>query len=378
MSQSTQQSPSPAEAYEAGRRFQAAGNLEEAKRHYGQVLIAVPHHAEALIMLASIGYQQGDDVQAEAYLDRAIGIYRQVVAQMPENLGVRAPLVNSLLARGRRDEAEHYIGDLKLPLNPIRATPQAFMQRRKEGIARGLPTMLINTLPKSASESIWNRLAAGLGLAQSHLSLGLFPDCCLVPARLQSAASGGLIAKEHLPATPFNLQQLARHGLTKVVFHQRDPRQATLSWAHFVQGDVSMRLMGPIWRKTVPPAHVLRAPFPELLDWCIDHYLPIAVDFILGWTNLANRPGQPTPDRPIEVLFLTFEQFLAEPERYFERILEFYGIDRAAFAAEAEAEVVHLRRGLVDEWREAFTPAQQARAWRHIPAELAEAYGWRR
>jgi tetratricopeptide (TPR) repeat protein len=373
VSQSTVQSLSPAEAFETGRRFQAEGKLDEAKRHYGQVLINVPHHAEALIMLASVGYQQGDDIQAEAYMDRAIGIYRHVVAQMPENLGVRAPLVNSLLARDRRDEAEQYVRELKLPLNPIRATPQVFMQRRKDGIARGLPPMLINTLPKSASESIWNRLAEGLGLAQSHLSLGLFPDCCLVPARLHSASSGGLVAKEHIPATPFNLQQLAQHGLTKVVFHQRDPRQATLSWAHFVQSDVSMRLMGPIWRKTVPPAEILRAPFPVLLDWCIDRYLPITIDFIRGWTALRDDATQ-----PVEVLFLTFEQFLAEPERYFSQILEFYGIARDAFAAEAEAEVVHLRRGLVDEWREAFTAAQKERAWRQIPAELAEAYGWTR
>ncbi|MGF1608634.1 MAG: tetratricopeptide repeat protein [Kiloniellales bacterium] len=371
MNQSSQQTLPPPEAFEAARRFQAAGDLDQAKRHYGQVLINVPHHAEALVMLASISYQQGDDVQAEAYLERAIGIYRHVVTHMPENLGVRAPLVNSLLARGRRDEAEHYIRVLKLPLNPIRATPQVFTQRRKDGIARGLPAMLINTLPKSASESIWNRLAEGLGLAQSHLSLGLFPECCLVPARLQSAASGGLIAKEHLPATPFNLQQLAQHGLTKVVFHQRDPRQATLSWAHFVQSDVSMRLLAPIWRKTVPPADILKGPFPALLDWCIDRYLPIAVDFIRGWTRLGDDPTQ-----PIEVLFLTFEQFLSEPERYFERVLDFYGIPREVFAAEAEAEVVHLRRGLVDEWREAFTPAQQERAWRQIPPELAEAYGW--
>lgn len=371
MSQSSEQALSPAKAYEAARRFQAEGELEAAKRHYGHVLMNVPHHAEALIMLASIGYQQGDEILADAYMDRAIAIYGHVVAQMPQNLNVRGPLVNSLLARNRRQEAERYIDDLLLPLNPIRAEPQTFVRRRKEGIARGLPTIVINTLPKSASESIWNRLAEGLGLAQSHLSLGLFPDCCLVPARVKSAASGGLIAKEHLSATPFDLQQLADNGLTKVVFHVRDPRQATLSWAHFARDDVSMRLMAPIWRKTVPPAAILRADFATLLDWCIDRYLPIAIDFMRGWVDASNDPEQ-----PVEVLFLTFEQFLSEPERYIAEVLGFYGIPPEAFAAEAEAEVVHMRRGLADEWRDVFTPAQQKRAWQLIPSDLAKAYGW--
>ena len=362
---------SPGEAYEIGRRLQAAGDLEQAKKHYGQVLLRIPHHAEALTMLASIGYQQGDEVQANAYVDRAIDIYRRVVVQMPENLNVRAPLVNVLLARGQRELAERYIKDLMLPLNPIRATPQEFVRRRKTGIERGLPPILINTLPKSASESIWNRLAEGLNMAQSHLSLGLYPDCCLVPARVKSAAEGGLIAKEHIPATDYNLQQLAEHGLKKAVFHVRDPRQATLSWAHFVQSDVSMRLMAPIWRKVVPPADVLKGDVADVVDWSIEHYLPLAIDFMRGWTDLRDRE-----DRSIEVLFLTFEQFRTDPEGYFAAVLDFFELAPERFAADAEAEVVHLRRGLIDEWREAFTPAQQKRAWAKIPADMAESFGW--
>ncbi len=59
-------------------------------------------------------------------------------------------------------------------------------------------------------------------------------------------------------------------------------------------------------------------------------------------------------------------------------MLEFYGLDAAGFAAGAEAETVHLRKGMVEEWREVFTPAQQRRAWKRIPRELAETFGWRR
>ena len=363
--------PTPAELYEMARRHQVAGDLEQAKRLYGNILLSVPHHAESLTMLASIAYQQGDDVQAEAYVDRAIEIYQTVLKQMPQNLRVRGPLGNLLLARGRIAEAERVIADLMLPLNPIRATPEAFVERRRRGIERGLPSMLINTVPKSASESIWNRLAEGLGLGQCHLSLGLFPDCCVIPARVHSAAEGGLVIKEHLQATAHNTRHLVAEGFTKMVFHVRDPRQAVLSWAHFVHDDVAMRLMGPVWRKIVPPADILRAELPVLIDWSIETYLPLLVDFMLGWTRFARDP-----DAKIDVLFLTFEQFHTEPERYFESILSFYEIDPAHFAEDAEAEVVHLRKGLIEEWREVFTDAQKARARQLIPDDLAGAFGW--
>ncbi len=360
-----------AETFDAARDQQAAGNLEAAKGQYGEILAKVPHHAESLTMLASIAYQQGDDTQAQAYVDRAIKIYQAVLEQMPGLLMVRAPLVNLLLARDRRDEAERLMVDLELPINPVRTSVKEFTLRRRVGIERGAPSIVINTVPKSASESIWNKLAEGLRFGQSHLSVGLFPDCCLVPLRAQAAAEGALIAKEHLAATDFNLKVLADHGLGRVVCHLRDPRQATLSWAHFVRDDVSMRLLAPIWRKIVPPVSVPKDDLGALIDWCIENYLPLLVDFARRWRDVGDSARQ-----GLEVLFLSFEEFRTEPERYFERVLEFYGIDGEAFAAEAEAEVVHLRKGRLDEWRDAFTPAQKARAWELLPADLADCFGW--
>jgi hypothetical protein len=359
------------QAYQMAHRQQAAGRLDEARRIYERILELVPIHAEALTMLGSISYQQGDDTQADAYVDRAIETYQAVLARLPGSAAARAPLVNLLLARNRAAEAERQIIDLDLPVNPIRATPEEFARRRRSGMRRGLPPMLINTVPKSASESIWNRLAEGLGLAQCHLSLGLYPDCCLVPARVRMAAAGGLIAKEHLPATPFNLAVLAEHGLSRIVFHLRDPRQATLSWAHFVRDDVAMRLMAPLWRKIVPPLAVLRGDMPGLIDWCIETYLPLLMDFIRGWEAVSADPAQ-----PIQVMFQSFELFRAEPRRYFDEVLAFCAVDPALFAIEAEAEIVHLRKGLVDEWRTVFSKDQAARAWRLIPDDLADGFGW--
>lgn len=359
------------ESFNAARDQQAAGHLDKAKAHYGEILAKVPHHAESLTMLGSIAFQQGDDVQAQAYLDRAISIYQAVLQQMPGLVRVRAPLVNLLLARDRRAEAEGLAADLELRINPVRASAREFTLRRRVGIERGRPAMLINTVPKSASESIWNKLAEGLRLAQGHLSLGLFPDCCVIPIRVKAAAEGALIAKEHLGATDFNLKVLAENGLKRVVCHLRDPRQATLSWAHFVRDDVSMRLMGPIWRKIVPPNSVPKDDLSRQIDWCIENYLPLLIDFTRRWLEVRDDPA-----RQVDVLFLSFEEFRTEPDRYFARVLDFYEIEDKLYEAKAKAEVVHLRKGMLGEWREVLSAAQQKRAWQLIPNDLAEIFGW--
>lgn len=359
------------QAFALARQQHMAGALDDACRIYNQILNVAPNHAEVLTMLASIAYRQSQPERAEGYADRSIDLMRRAVQQQPGNAAARAALINLLLARERHDEAEALMLDLDIPLNPIRASAEEFAARRTAGMAAGLPTMLLTTLPKSASESIWNKLAEGLGLAQCYLSVGLFPSCTLVPARVRAAATGGTITKEHVGPTLHNLETLVRNGLTRVIVHHRDPRQATLSWAHFVRDDIHQRLMAPLWRQIVPPADILAGDLGAILDWCIDDYLPLLIQFLHGWRRVDADAKQ-----PISVHFSSFEQFRADPDAYFDRVLAFYGIAKENYAAAAEAEVVHLRQGRVDEWRSVFTPAQQRRAWDQIPADMAADFNW--
>ena len=353
------------------RQLQSEGQLDAARGIYEALVQKIPDHPQALSMLASIAYQQSHDFEAEAYLDRAIQIYQNVLQLRPNDSAARASLVNFLMARGQTAEAESQIRPLEFPINPVRATHEEYTRRQHAGIDRHIPLILINTVPKSASESIWNRLAEGLDIAQGHLSLCLFPECCLVPARLRAAKQGGLAAKEHLLATPHNLSVLRGFDIERMVVHLRDPRQVALSWAHFVRDDVSMRLMAPIWRRIVPPAETLRADLPDLIDWSIEHFLPQIMDFVSGWTAVADDN-----DNPMDILFLDFETFLREPGTYFDRLLSFYGLDQTLFQRDTEAEVVHLRKGETEEWRQVFTAAQQARALELIPQDLAKRFNW--
>jgi len=361
------------EQFLEGRARQAAGDLVQAQRIYERILVRRPYHTESLTLLGSVCYQRGETLQGDAYIDRAIEVLGQLRRQYPANVPVQGQLANLLLARGRTQEAEAICGAMQLALYPIRATQEQFAQRRQSALLSGLPPMLINALPKSASESIWNRLAMGLEMAQAHVSLGLFPDCTLVGPRVASLAEGGLIAKEHLPASAHNLAMLDRHGVRKMLFHQRDPRQATLSWAHFVKDDVSMRLMAPIWRRIVPPAEILATDINAVIDWAIDKYLPLAAAFTAGWAEVADRR-----DGKLDILFMDFETFRTAPRAYVKEVLDFYGVPAERYHEQdgEAAEVVHLRKGAIDEWREVFTPDQARRAWQAIPPGLAERFGW--
>lgn len=362
---------SPEEAIQLAQQSQREGNLEDARKIYERVLSILPGHPQALTFLGSIAYQKGDDIQADAYLDHAIQVYRLMLDQQPDSVSVRAGIVNQLLARDRTAEALSFLPDLKLQMNPARVDPGTFQQQRRAAIARGRGPMLINTMPKSASETIWNRLAAGLGMAQSHVSMGIFPDCYIVPYRMETFAEGGVIAKEHIPAAPHNLAQLRRFGVDRVVMHVRDPRQATLSWAHFVRDDVSMRLMGPIWRKIVPPASVLRQDLNAAIDWSIDVYLPQLIDFLEAWWDIGE-----SRDHGIEVRFLSFEYFRRDPDAYIRQVLETFGVPADSFDWQASAEDVHYRKGELDEWRGVFTRQQARRAWDAIPRRLADCFSW--
>jgi len=356
------------QALMAAHAQQRAGALDPARAIYERVLTLAPRHPRALTMLGTIAYQQGDEALGDAYIERAIEVLEGVAG---EDAGQAAGLANLLLARGRTSEALTLLAGLELPLNPIRATPEAFAERRAGAQAAGRPAMLITTVPKSASESIWNRLAAGLGLAQSHVSIGLFPDCALVPARVRDLAAGGIIAKEHIAPTPYNLDSLRAAGIDRLVVHLRDPRQATLSWAHFVRDDVGKRPLGPIWRKIVPPARVLEAGLEAVVDWCVEHYLPRLIDFARDWAEVQAKPAG-----GLAVRCLSFEQYVANEAAYLREVLDLYDLDQAGFAAETRAETVHWRKGETAEWRSVFTAAQRRRAQRQMPAGLAGRFGW--
>ena len=117
------------DAFNVARARHLAGALDQARDIYQRILDVMPDHPDAVIMMASIAFRQGDERLGQTYLDRAIDVTRATIQRMPADLGTRAALVNLLLARGRIAEAETLMPDLDIPLNPMRTTDQEFAAR---------------------------------------------------------------------------------------------------------------------------------------------------------------------------------------------------------------------------------------------------------
>lgn len=350
---------------------QRAGNLEIAARLYRQILSKIPEQSQALTMLGSIAYQQGDDGAGDDLIEQAIAALARALESVPHTAPEHAGLANLLLARNRPKEALRHLAEVKLPLHPVRSAATEFNARRERAEAAGLPPILMTAMPKSASESLWNMLGETLGLAQSHVTIGLFPQCCLVPYRLHDLSAGGVIAKEHFGPDEHNVAMLADAGIDRVLVHLRDPRQALLSWAHFVRDDVGRRMLAPIWRKIVPPAHVLNRDLHQVIDWCLEHYFPLLVDFAEGWYRWER-----SSHAGLRVRCLTFERFITDREQYLTDVMNFYGLEPDHPIPNKETSIVHWRRGQIDEWRTVFTAAQCRRAGHALPGSLIARFGW--
>ena len=121
----TKQTLSVRQAYELARTRHLAGALDKAEEVYRRILDAMPDNAETVAMMASIAFRKGEDRAGQDYLDQAIGLSRAAIQRMPQDLAMRASLVNLLLARGRISEAEALMTGLDIPLNPMRSTDEA-------------------------------------------------------------------------------------------------------------------------------------------------------------------------------------------------------------------------------------------------------------
>ena len=104
----------------------------------------------------------------------------------------------------------------------------------------------------------------------------------------------------------------------------------------------------------------------------IDHYMPVFVRWIEDWLDAENE---------IDLMITSFEDFSADNGRFLSKVLDFYGISRERFndpRLEKIQGLYKFRVGRMDEWKEAFTPAQQARASAMISDRLFQRFGWPR
>ncbi len=109
------------------------------------------------------------------------------------------------------------------------------VEQQQANRAKGYGYAFLNTMPKSGSVFLADHLASLYRTPFARIGVDSFPRSLVIPGRAEVLAQGGLWDQMHLDASPENLDQLERAGIRKIYLHVRDPRQATLSWAHHLE-----------------------------------------------------------------------------------------------------------------------------------------------
>lgn len=250
-----------------------------------------------------------------------------------------------------------------------------FVLERRDGEKGLLPAILIVTLPKSGSVYIWNHLVSSLGVKKIRVGGSYFPDDIIVEEQMQEFSVGSKICQEHLPARRLNLNIIQRY-LDRLVVHVRDPRQAVLSWMHFLEKEYRELGEEIVYLRTDPPLdqNFFKWGFEERLDWYLKNHFQFWVKWIEGWVA-AEENSSFAP----KILFTQHLDLKERPHEFFQRILQFYGIEdhnSLIKLHEVKEGAFHFRRGLVDEWKTVFTPSQIKMTSKQISDKILRRFNW--
>jgi hypothetical protein len=233
------------------------------------------------------------------------------------------------------------------------------------------PSLLLNTMPKSGSVFLMHTLSETLGCGRLHLGsmYSLIDQISL--EKMQAFAKGGWVAQDHLAPSLENLQIL-RHFGCAMVLHVRDPRQAMVSWLHHLDrihrkhGEEPLLLVAPR-----PPASYFTWDFTDKAGWQIDHYLPLAIDWLVRWLAIHDS-GE------IRVLLTDYRELNGDVGRLYRRICGFYEIaaDGLRFVDIPKTIDHHFRLADDEEWLRVLNPVQIARVNALLPPELARRFEW--
>jgi len=234
----------------------------------------------------------------------------------------------------------------------------------------GFPgSIVLATMPKSGSEFLWMALATGLNLKPGRISSGSQLLSVVDIERLEQVVRGGYVTHGHINCSDRNRAYFARY-VDRLVVHVRDPRQALISWVHFLEHpDFAGRPILPEY------VGLEGKSFAEVVDFCMEQFVGYQVGFLQSWLE-----AEVDPAFPVRLLFTRQEDLGADAPAFFRRILDFYDLDAALFhfPEPPRRGERHFRKGETDEWRRVLRPEQIARLQAMVPDHILHHFGWPR
>ncbi len=225
--------------------------------------------------------------------------------------------------------------------------------RRLQDLAkqRGIPSLFIASMPRSASASLTQTLAAMLDAPLMRVSSGQIPSYYLVPRWLNCFSPGGAVLHDHFGAAPFNLKTLRECGVGRIFVRVRDPRPAAASMANLIN-----RRFGASDRVDHESQTVLL---------CEQYFIP----WIADWLAAAGDTGTglkihwlAQPSRAIAEMARDVLTVLAAEHPTLEQYL-------GADVAEVKANYV---TGDEQAWRKGISKSAQERLWQAVPPHVKD------
>lgn len=227
----------------------------------------------------------------------------------------------------------------------------ALCQRQEMAKARGIPSLLIASMPRSASASLTQTLAAALDAPLMRVSCGQIPSYYLVARWLNCFSPGGAVAHDHFGAEPFNLKVLRECGIREIFVRVRDPRPAAASMANLLD-----RRFGG--------SHNLDGE-NRIIRLCEKYFVP----WVAGWLGVA-------ADATSELKVHWLAQPSAAVADMARQVLTALRPQHPALAPYLETELGEIRANYVtgdeEAWRQGVSETGQQQLWQAIPQNVKD------
>jgi hypothetical protein len=219
--------------------------------------------------------------------------------------------------------------------------------------------MLMNHASKISDSLVINDPSVITNPPVMNIGASTFPKDILDLSKILDILDKKGVGIGHFDCSHQNIQVIEQLKMP-VIVHIRDPRSSLLSWIHH-----SIRLIKEgqevqLLRNTPkPPIALFDESLADIIDWHLDNYLSAQCRWISEWRKYSSK-------NPL-VQMKTFSELKENPLQYIASICKFIGTNEETILAPPNPEDgVHFRKGLVDEWKDAFSKSQREKADRML------------
>ena len=252
----------------------------------------------------------------------------------------------------RSNTHPHSGGDLLFSEQSAEAL--ALHAKQLEAIARGLPAILIASMPRSASASLSQTIQATLGVPIMRPSLGSFPNYTLMPRWLMLFLRGGAVTHDHFGASPFNLKVLSDAGVGDLFVLARDPRAAAASALRLGERQGEFPLGARMFGEA-------------LVEMSVLHITPWVTDWLAAEEQVGNK---------LRFHWIASDEARSNVAETVQRIVSVFRHTHPTAASLAATKVEEVRANYVqgddDAWRGSVDEEGRDRMWKAIPQRARE------